>query len=69
MTVADGDTMDAASKRALHNMALLLAKRNRLAYQEAAMLTGMIADLHACQIVNPLVTMKVLVPESLLPLP
>lgn len=69
MTVADGDTMEVASKRALHNMALLLAKHHRLSYPEAAMLTGMVADLHTCQIVNPLMSMKVLVPESLLPLP
>jgi amidase len=69
MTVAEGDTMEVASKRALHNMALLLAKHHRLSYSEAAMLTGMVADLHTCQIVNPLMSMKVLVQESLLPLP
>ncbi len=68
MTVADGATMEAASKRALHNMALLLAKHHHLSYPDAVMLTGMVADLHTCQIVNPLVTMKVMVPESLLPL-
>jgi amidase len=69
MTVADGETVETASKRALHNMTLLLAQQHRLDYPEAAMLVGMVADLHTCQIVNPLMSVKVLVQESLLPLP
>jgi acetamidase/formamidase len=50
-------------------MALLLARQHGLDYPEAAMLIGMVADLHTCQIVNPLVSVKVLVPHALLPLP
>jgi amidase len=69
MTVAEGETLEAASKQALHNMALLLARHHGLDYPEAAMLIGMVADLHTCQIVNPLVSVKVLVPHWLLPLP
>jgi amidase len=69
MTSAEGETLEAASRQALHNMALLLARQHGLDYPEAAMLIGMVADLHTCQIVNPLVSVKVLVPHALLPLP
>lgn len=69
MTTAEGQTLEEACKKALHSMAVLLAKRHDMGYLDAARLISIAGDVHTCQIVNPLVGVKVLVPYWLLPLP
>lgn len=69
MTMASAKTLDAASRKALDNMALLLSKVHNIDYVEAAMLVSIAGDVHVCQLVNPQVTVKVIVQRSLLPLP
>lgn len=66
MTVADGKTIEKASKIALDNMASLLVKYLDLKYIDAAMLISISADLKICQIVNPRVCVKVVLPKSIL---
>lgn len=69
MTVASAKTLDEAARKALHNMADLLCRVQGMDYVEAAMLISIAGDVHVCQLVNPQVTVKVLVQRSLLPLP
>ena len=69
MTVAEGATLDEAAAIALHDMARLLSEANELSLSEAVMLLSVAADVHVCQLVNPLVGVKVIVSSSLLPLP
>jgi len=69
MTMASAKTLDEASRKALDNMALLLSEVHNIDYVDAAMLVSIAGDVHVCQLVNPQVTVKVIVQRSLLPLP
>lgn len=69
MTMASAKTLDEASRKALDNMAILLSKAHQIDYIDAAMLVSIAGDVHVCQLVNPQVTVKVMVERSLLPLP
>ena len=69
MTMASAKTLDEASRKALDNMAILLSKAHHIDYIDAAMLVSIAGDVHVCQLVNPQVTVKVMVQRSLLPLP
>lgn len=69
MTTAEGETLEVACKKALHAMATLLAAHHCISYLDATRLISLAGDVHTCQIVNPLVGMKVLVPNWLLPMP
>ncbi len=64
MTVGTGKSLDEASRVALHNLAELLAKRLNLDYVEAAMIISIAGDLRVCQIVNPLVSVRVALPKT-----
>ncbi len=64
MTVGTGRTLDEASRVALHNLAELMAKRMNLDYVEAAMIISIAGDLRVCQIVNPLVSVRVALPKT-----
>lgn len=68
MTVASAKTLDEASRKALDNMATLLSKTHKIDFVEAAMLVSIAGDVHVCQLVNPQVTVKVMIQRSLLPL-
>jgi amidase len=68
MTVASAKTLDAAARKALDNMVVLLAKAHKIDYVEAAMLVSIAGDVHVCQLVNPQVTVKVIIQRSLFPL-
>ena len=69
MTMASATTLDEASRKALDNMATLLSKAHNIDYIDAAMLVSIAGDVHVCQLVNPQVTVKVMVQRSLLPVP
>jgi amidase len=69
MTVAEGPTLEEAASKALHAMVALLQAEHALTFADAAMLVSVAADVHVCQMVNPLVGVKVIVPSSLLRLP
>jgi len=69
MTMASAKTLDEAARKALDNMATLLSRAHKIDYVEAAMLLSIAGDVHVCQLVNPQVTVKVMVQRSLLPLP
>ena len=68
MTTAEGETLEEAHKIALDDMALLLSRRLELDYVEAAMLISAVGELRICQIVNPKVGVKVMVPTTILTL-
>lgn len=50
-------------------MAPMLSRQHDLSYYDPAALAGIAGDLHVCQVVNPLYSVKVIVPYDLLPLP
>jgi acetamidase/formamidase len=50
-------------------MAILLSRAHEIDYVEAAMLVSIAADVYVCQLVNPQVTVKVMIQRSLLTLP
>lgn len=68
MTMADGATLDEAIKLALADMADLLAHRLDLSFSDAAMLISLVGDARICELVNPRMAAKVLVPTSVLPI-
>lgn len=68
MTMASDKTFEMAARKALDNMAMLLSKAQKMDYVEAAMLISIAADVHVCQLVNPQITVKVIIRKSLLPL-
>jgi amidase len=68
MTVADGKTIEEASKKALFNMAKLISDRMDLDFIDSAMLISIIGDVRICQMVNPLVSVRVVIPKFILPL-
>lgn len=68
MTVADGETLEGAFKTALFDMAKLIKDKIGLNFLDAAMLISIIGDLRICQIVNALVSVRVAVPRSILPI-
>jgi len=68
MTTAEGDTLEEAHGIALDDMANLLAMHLHMDYVEAAMLISAVGELRICQIVNPKVGVKVMIPASILTL-
>ena len=66
MTTADGLTIEEAHKAALDDMANLLVKRLAMDYVEAAMLISIAGELRICQIINPRVGVKVMIPTTIL---
>jgi amidase len=68
MTTAEGVTLEDAWRLALDDMAGLLSRRLGLDYIEAAMLISAAGELRICQIVNPKVGVKVMIPTTILTL-
>jgi amidase len=66
MTMADGLTFEEAARIALHEMACLIQNTLDIDYIESAMLISIAADLRICQIVNPRIGVKVLIPRQIL---
>jgi amidase len=65
MTLADGERLEEAFKVALDNMACLMTERLGLTYIDAAMLISAAADARVCELVNPRVAVKVVIPRSI----
>lgn len=68
MTVAEGKTLEEASHTAITNMARLITDKFGLSFIDAGFLISIIGDLRICQIVNAVVSVRVAVPRSVLPL-
>ena len=68
MNMVSAKTLDEATKIALDDMAKLLQRIRGMDYIDAAMLISIAADLRICQIVNPVKTVKVIVPRHILPI-
>ena len=68
MTTGEGETMEAATKMAVHAMADLLVDRLGIDATDAAMLIASAADVRAGLAGNPPYTMRVAVPRSMLAL-
>lgn len=66
MTVASAETLDQAAAQATENMARFLTERLELDIAEAGMLMSAACDLRICQIVDPLVTVRMECPEQIL---
>jgi amidase len=68
MTIAEGKTLEEASKTALYNMAQLIMDKLRLTFVDSAMLISIVPDLRICQVINPLVSVRVVVPRQIVPI-
>ena len=68
MTVAEGKTLEEASHTAITDMARLITDKCGLSFIDAGFLISIIGDLRVCQIVNAVVSVRVAVPRSVLPL-
>lgn len=66
MTIASAETLDAASIRAAENMQQFLMEQLGMDPVEAGMFLSVGADLKVCQIVNPLKTARVELPQWVL---
>ena len=63
MTVAYGETLDEAAKKATAQMFLFLTEYHGLDAVDAGMLIDMVGDLIICQIVNPMKTVRMEIPK------
>ncbi len=66
MTIAEGQTLNEASETALSEMAKLTMDTLHMTFGEAAMLISIIGDLRICQVINPLVTVRLALPRYVL---
>jgi len=67
MVIITAETLDAAAHAAVEETAQLLVRHSDLAYEEARMLLGQAGDLRIGQIVNPLKTVRMALPLTLVP--
>ncbi|MBR5268587.1 MAG: acetamidase/formamidase family protein [Lachnospiraceae bacterium] len=63
MTVAYGETLDEAAKKATAQMFQFLTEYHGLDAVDAGMLIDMVGDLIICQIVNPMKTVRMEIPK------
>ena len=63
MTVAYGETLDEAAKKATAQMFRFLTEYHGLSDVDAGMLIDMVGDLIICQIVNPMKTVRMEIPK------
>ena len=63
MTVAYGETLDEAAKKATAQMFRFLTEYHGLDAVDAGMLIDMVGDLIVCQIVNPMKTVRMEIPK------
>lgn len=66
MTIASADTMEEAGRLATENMAEVIQRISDLDINQAAMLLSLAGDLRVSQVVNPQVTMRMVLPKSCL---
>ncbi|WP_028273408.1 acetamidase/formamidase family protein [Atopococcus tabaci] len=66
ITIGSRATLEEAGRLATENMADLIQKKSELTFNQAGMLLSMAGNLHACQVVNPNVTMRMELAKSLL---
>jgi amidase len=69
MTLGHGDSFEAAASLALESMISLLRQAYPWSREQAAMFLSISGDVRVCQLVNPRVGAKVVVPREYLPLP
>ncbi|MCL4425874.1 MAG: acetamidase/formamidase family protein [Firmicutes bacterium] len=67
MTTADAPTLDQAAEQALEAMRTFLEEKVGLTFNDACMLISVAANLRVCQIVNPTVGVKVILPKKVFP--
>ncbi|GAB2319892.1 acetamidase/formamidase family protein [Alkalibacterium sp. s-m-22] len=58
VTLGSRETMEDASKLAINNMVKVIQENSDLSFNQAGMLLSLAGHLHACQVVNPNVTMR-----------
>lgn len=68
MTLGHGDSFEMAASLALESMVALLLQEYPWSREEAAMFLSISGDVRVCQLVNPRVGAKVIVPREYLPL-
>lgn len=66
MTIASAQTLDEAAKMATINMHQILTDKVGMELNEAGMLLSLVGDLRICQVVDPLVTVRMELPEWIL---
>lgn len=66
-SIGYGKTIEEATDDAFAGMIQLLQNHLRLGYVEAAQLIGASADVRICQVVNPLINMRISLPKAVVP--
>lgn len=66
MVIASAPTLELANTKATEEMVRLFSKVSHMKWEDLYMMMGMVMDLRICQVVNPLVTVRSVVPKSLL---
>jgi len=67
MTIANGKNIEEAASIALDEMAKILVKRLNISYVDAAFLLSAAGDVRINQIVDPLFSVRVCIPRSIVP--
>ena len=66
MTIVSAETIDLAAKQATIQMHDFLTNELGMEFNEAAMLLSLVGDLRICQVVDPLMTVRMELPLSIL---
>lgn len=66
MTLASAETLDEAAKQATIQMHGFLTRELKMSNQEAGMLLSLVGDLRICQVVDPLMTVRMEFPKNIL---
>nr|WP_263326437.1 acetamidase/formamidase family protein [Neobacillus sp. Marseille-Q6967] len=66
ITIASAETLDEAAKQATVNMHQFLVEQLGLPIDEAGMLLSLVGDLRICQVVDPLMTARMELPQWIL---
>lgn len=67
MTLASANTLEEACQIANSDLIDIIVKVKGYSWEEAYMLTSLVADLRICQVVNPLMTVRMAISKQYLP--
>lgn len=66
MVIASAPTLEEANTKATEEMIRLLQRNSTMAWEDLYMMMGMVMDLRISQVVNPVMTVRSVVPHSIL---
>lgn len=64
--VSSSETIEGACREAVLNGARFISERNKISFEDAYMIVSICCNLKICQVVNPLMTVRLQIPKKIL---